>query len=111
MRRHSGRAFDRVHRFVREVQPHAHVALPCTMPTSVAGTRQLHVAFRKHGLSFYGWEPCRDGGLVARHPHLGSGEDNGKGTLGLPVVEAEQISDDELRAFLVAALGLGGLTA
>ena len=65
----------------------------------MVGTRQLHVGVWKHGLSFYGREPSRDGGLVDRHPHL----DNGKGTLRLPVVEAEQSSDDELRAFLAGA--------
>ena len=92
--------FDRVHRLVMEVQPEARVILSYKMPTYVAGTRQLHVGVWKHGLSFYGWKHDFDGGLVARHPHL----DNGKGTLRLPLTEAVHISDDELRAFLAAAL-------
>ncbi len=92
--------FDRVHRLVLDVQPNAEVILSYKMPTYVAGTRQLHVGVWKHGLSFYGWGHGRDGGLVARHPHL----DNGMGTLRLPLTEAVSISDDELRAFLVAAL-------
>jgi uncharacterized protein YdhG (YjbR/CyaY superfamily) len=92
--------FDRVHRLVMEVQPEAQVVLSYKMPTYVAGTCQLHVGVWKHGLSFYGWQHGSDGGLAARHPHL----DNGKGTLRLPLTEAAHISDDELRAFLAAAL-------
>ena len=92
--------FDRVHRLVMDVQPDAHMVLSYKMPTFVAGDRQLHVGVWRHGLSFYGWEHGRDGGLAARHPHL----DNGKGTLKLPLGQAEQISDEELRAFLAAAL-------
>ena len=92
--------FDRVHRLVMDVQPDAHVVLSYKMPTYVAGSRRLHVGVWKHGLSFYGWEHGREGGLVTRHPHL----DNGKGTLRLPLAEAAHISDDELRAFLAAAL-------
>ncbi len=92
--------FDRVHRLVLEVCPDARMVLSFKMPTYVAGTRQLHVGVWKHGLSFYGWQHDGDGGLVARHPHL----DNGRGTLRLPVAEAEHIGDDELRGFLAAAL-------
>jgi uncharacterized protein YdhG (YjbR/CyaY superfamily) len=92
--------FDRVHRLVMEVQPGARMILSYKMPTYVAGTRQLHVGVWKHGLSFYGWDHDADGGFVARHPHL----DNGKGTLKLPLTEAADISDDELRAFLAGAL-------
>jgi len=92
--------FDRVHRLVMEVQPDARVVVSYKMPTFVAGTRRLHVGVWKHGLSFYGWERGRDAALVARHPAL----DNGKGTLRLPVGDAAHISDDELRAFLAAAL-------
>ena len=91
--------FDRVHRLVTDVQPDAEVVLSYKMPTYVAGSRRLHVGVWKHGLSFYGWEHGREGGLVVRHPHL----DNGKGTLRLPVVEAVHLSDGELRAFLAAA--------
>jgi hypothetical protein len=70
--------------------------------TSVSAqeARQLHVGVWTHGLSFYGWQQGADGGLVARHPHL----DNGKGTLRLPLAEAGDISDDELRALLAGAL-------
>ncbi len=92
--------FDRVHRLVLDVRPTAQMVLSYKMPTFVAGTRRLHVGVWKHGLSFYGWEQARDGGLAARHPRL----DNGRGTLRLPLGEADRISDDELRAFLAAAL-------
>jgi len=92
--------FDRVHRLVMEVQPDARVVLAYKMPTFVAGTRQLHVGVWKHGLSFYGWDDARESPLVARRPHL----DSGRGTLKLPLSEAGDITDDELRAFLAAAL-------
>ena len=92
--------FDRVHRLVMEVQPDTRVVMSYKMPTYVVGARRLHVGVWKHGLSFYGWQHDRDGGLVARHPHL----DNGKGTLRLPINEAADVSDDELRAFLAASL-------
>jgi uncharacterized protein YdhG (YjbR/CyaY superfamily) len=92
--------FDRVHRLVLEVRPDARMILSYKMPTYVAGTRRLHVGVWKHGLSFYGWQSGSDGGLVARHPHL----DNGKGTFKLPIAEAADVGDDELRAFVAAAL-------
>jgi uncharacterized protein YdhG (YjbR/CyaY superfamily) len=92
--------FDRVHRLVLEVRPDAELVLSYKMPTFVAGEQQLHVGVWKHGLSFYGWQHGRDGGLAARHPHL----DNGRGTLRLPLAEAAGISDDELRDFLAAVL-------
>ena len=96
--------FDRVHRLVMDVQPNAQMVLSYKMPTYVVGARRLHVGVWKHGLSFYGWQPGQDGGLAGRHPRL----DNGKGTLRLPLSEAAQITDDELRAFLVAALNDDG---
>lgn len=92
--------FDRVHRLVMEAHPDAEVVLAYKMPTYVSGERRLHVGVWRHGLSFYGWEPGRDGGLSARRPHL----DNGKGTLRLPVGEAARIEDAELGAFLAAVL-------
>lgn len=93
--------FDRMHRLIMEVHPEAAVVLSYKMPTYVAGAQRLHVGVWKHGLSFYGWQHGRDGGLVARHPDLY----NGKGTLRLPLIEAPRISDEELRAFAAAVLG------
>ena len=92
--------YDRVDRLVREVCPDAEVVLSYRMPTFVVGDRRLHVGVWRHGLSFYGWQAGRDAGFADRHPHL----DNGKGTLKLPLSEAGAIGDDELRAFLAAAL-------
>ena len=92
--------FDRVHRLVLEVRPDARMVLSYKMPTYVAGGRRLHVGVWKHGLSFYGWERGRDAGLVQRHPAW----DSGKGTLQLPVDQAADVSDGELRAFLTAVL-------
>lgn len=91
---------DRVHRLVMEVRPDARVVLSYKMPTYTSGDRRLHVGVWKHGLSFYGWEHGRDADLLRRHPHW----DSGKGTLKLPVDQAAEVSDEELRAFLTAVL-------
>ncbi len=64
--------FDRVHGLILEVQPDVEVVLSYRMPTYVSGERRLHVGVWKHGLSFYGWQHGREGGLVARRPHLDS---------------------------------------
>ena len=93
--------FDRVHRLIMEVRPDVEMVLSYKMPTYVSGARRLHVGVWKHGLSFYGWEQGRNAALVARHPAL----DNGKGTLRLPMGDAVNISDDELREFAAAVLG------
>ena len=92
--------FDRVHALVVDVFPAVQTTLSYKMPTYVVGRYRLHVAAWKHGLSFYGWEAGRDGGLIERHPEL----DSGKGTLRLTFAAAAQISDDELRAFVRATL-------
>ena len=92
--------FDRVHRLVLDVHPDAQLVLSYRMPTYVVGAQQLHVGVWKHGLSFYGWQQGRDGGLAERYPRL----DNGRGTLKLPLREAAEITDEELRAFLTAVL-------
>lgn len=92
--------FDRVHRLVLEACPDADVVIAYKMPTYVVGTHRLHVGVWKHGLSFYGWEPAAGSDLVTGRPHL----DSGKGTLRLPLAEAAGIGDEELRAFLAAAL-------
>lgn len=92
--------FDRVDRLVKDVRPEVEVVLAYKMPTYVAGSRRLHVGVWKHGLSFYGWEPASGSRLVTGRPHL----DNGKGTFRLPLDEAEQVTDAELREFLAACL-------
>ena len=93
-----------MHRLVLEVHPDAQVVLSYAMPTFVVGAQQLHVGVWGHGLSFYGWQQGRDGGLAERYPHL----DNGRGTLELPTKQAVDITDDELRAFLRAVLSTPG---
>jgi uncharacterized protein YdhG (YjbR/CyaY superfamily) len=92
--------FDRVHALVLDVFPAVRITMSYAMPTYVVGRHQLHVGAWKHGLSFYGWKSGRDAGLTERHPEL----DSGKGTLRLTFRAAEQISDDELRAFVRATL-------
>lgn len=92
--------FDRVHSLILSARPDVDVVLSYGMPTYVVGERRLHVGVWKHGLSFYGWEHGRDGGLTAAHPHL----DDGKGTLKLPTDEAARLSDAQLLAFVSAVL-------
>jgi len=92
--------FDRIYRLVLEVHPDAEVVLSYKMPTFVVGRYRLYVGVWTHWVSFYGWEPGRDAGFAARHPGLA----NGNGTIKLRPVDAAQIPDDELRAFLRATL-------
>ena len=87
--------FDHVHGLILETG--ADVVWSYKMPTYVVGTRRLHMAAWKHGLSLYGWQD--DDGLVERHPDL----HNGKGTLKLPV--GHDVGDDELRALVRSSLG------
>ena len=93
--------FDRVHRLILEVHPDAAVVLSHRMPTYVVGRYRLYVGVWKHWLSFYGWEPGRDGGFSARHPDLVTG----KGTLQLRPADAARIPDAELSELVRAALG------
>jgi uncharacterized protein YdhG (YjbR/CyaY superfamily) len=92
--------FDRIERLIREVAPDVEVVLSYNMPTFRSGGRSLHVAAWKHGVSLYGWDEGRDGGLIARYPELSSG----RGTLRLRPSDAEKITDDELRAVIAGAL-------
>lgn len=70
------------------------------MPTYMVGRCRLYISVRKHWLSFYGWEPGRDGGFSARHPDLVTS----KGTLKLRPTDAARIPDDELRHLVRGAL-------
>jgi uncharacterized protein YdhG (YjbR/CyaY superfamily) len=92
--------FDRLHGIVLAAHPDAEVALSYGMPADRVGARRLNIGVWKHGVSVYGWRADRDGGFVARHPKLSSG----KGTIRIRPRDAEEISDDELRALLGGAL-------
>ena len=76
------------------------MALSYGMPAYRVGRRRLNIGVWKHGVSVYGYRADRDGGFVARHPTLSSG----KGTIRIRPRDAEEISDDELRALLGGAL-------
>ena len=92
--------FDRLHRLVLEVHPEAAVVLSYKMPTYKAGRRRMFLATWAHGVSIYGWDRARDGGFVARHPHLKTST----GTLQLRPADAVGISDDEFRDLFRTAL-------
>ena len=89
--------FDRVHRLILEARPEAEVVLSYGMPTFRVGPRRLHVGVWKHGVSLYGW---RDEGFLARHPHLRAA----KGTIRLRPEDADEVTDDELRALARTSL-------
>ena len=95
--------FDRLHGIVLAEHPDAEVALSYGMPAYRVGGRRLNLGVWKHGVSVYGWRADRDGGFVARHPRLWSG----KGTIRIRPRDAEEISDEELRALLGGALSGG----
>ena len=92
--------FDRLHRLVLEVHPEAAVVLSYKMPTYKAGQRRMFLATWAHGVSIYGWDQARDGGFVARHPHLKTST----GTLRLRPADAAGIGDDEFRDLFRTAL-------
>lgn len=92
--------FDRLHSIVLRQHPDAEVALSYGMAGYRVGRRRLNLGVWKHGVSVYGWRRDRDGGFAAKHPELLSG----KATIRIRPVDAEGISDDELRALLGGAL-------
>lgn len=92
--------FDRIHGLILADHPDAEVALSYDLPTYRVGGHRLHVGVWQHGISLYGWRRPDDTGFVARHPQLL----HGKATLRVRPEDAAGMSDDELRAFLTAAL-------
>ncbi len=92
--------FERIHRLVLEAQPDAAVVISYQIPTYKVGDRRLFVGVWKHGVSIYGWQEGRDAGFTARHPELKTS----KGTIQLRPEDAAEISDDELRDLVRAAL-------
>jgi hypothetical protein len=92
--------FDRLHRLILETHPDASVVLSYQMPTYKVGHRRLFLAAWKHGVSIYGWDQARDGGLTARHPGLKAS----KSTLRVRPEDAAAITDDEIRDLVRASL-------
>lgn len=92
--------FDRLHGLIVEAYPDATIVLSYKMPTYKRGRRRLYVGAWKHGVSVYGWDEGRDAGFIARHPGLKAST----GTIRLRPEDADDISDDELRDLVRAAL-------
>ena len=93
--------FDRLHRLIAAICPHAEMVLSYGMPTYRIGRRRLNIGVWQHGLSLY-VSPNRDGGFSARHPELASG----KGTIQLRPADAAGIPDAEFQDLIRAALGV-----
>ena len=93
--------FDRVARLVRRSFPGATVTLSYGMPPYRVGSHRFFVGVWKHGISVYGWGQGRADDFIAHHPTLRTS----KGTIQLRPEDATGISDDELVALIVAALG------
>jgi uncharacterized protein YdhG (YjbR/CyaY superfamily) len=92
--------FDRLDRLIREACPTVEVVFSYKMPTYKVGTRRLHVAAWKHGVSIYGWKAHGDGGLTRRHPEL----QTSTGTIRLRSGQEATIADEEIRDLARAAL-------
>jgi uncharacterized protein YdhG (YjbR/CyaY superfamily) len=92
--------FERLHRLILEAHPDAELVLSYQMPAYMLNGRRLHVGVWKHGLSLYGWDQERNADFVARHPSLVSGA----GTIRVRPSDAAELSDDELRDLVRAAL-------
>jgi hypothetical protein len=92
--------FDRLHGLILEAYPDVAIVLSYKMPSYRREGRRLFVGAWKHGLSLYGWDEGRDGGFIARHPSLKTST----GTVQLRPEDAAEISDDELRGLVRAAL-------
>ena len=92
--------FDRLHRLILEAYPDVTVVLSYKMPTYKRGGGRLFVGAWKHGISVYGWDEGRDAGFIGRHPGLKTST----GTVRLRPEDAADISDDELRDLVRAAL-------
>ena len=92
--------FDRIYRLIIETFPDAGVKLSYQIPTFTVGGSRLFVGAWKHGLSIYGWDEGRDAGFLERHPELKTS----KGTIQLRPEQSSQISDEELRSLIRAAL-------
>jgi len=91
--------FDRLHRLILEVRPDAEVVLSYKMPTYKAGRRRFHVGVWRHGVSLYGWGQ-QAAAFTARHPRLRTST----GTLQVRPDDAANITDDEFRDLIRAAL-------
>ena len=98
---------DRVDALVRADFPDVRTVLSYKMPTYVVERRRLHVGAWKHGLSFYGWGDCQDGGFPARHPELSWG----RGALFFAPAAAAKMSDEELGNPFVGASGDTGVSS
>ena len=92
--------FDRLHGLILETYPDVTVVLSYKMPTYKRSGGRLFVGAWKHGVSVYGWDEGRDAGFIARHPGLKTST----GTVRLRPEDAADISDDELRDLVCAAL-------
>jgi uncharacterized protein YdhG (YjbR/CyaY superfamily) len=96
--------FDRLEGIIREERADAARDMSYGMLRYRVGDRRLFVGAWKHGLSVYGWPQGREVDFVTRHPSLKTS----KGTIRLPADAATDITDDDLRVLVRAALTDGG---
>jgi hypothetical protein len=83
--------FDRVHELILGSHNDIDVTFAYKMPTYNLGSRRIHLASWKHGVSLYG-TLGRDGGFIDRHPEFKSG----KATVRMTNAQARDIGDQEL---------------
>ena len=91
---------ERLLRLIDEITPGITPGISYKMLCWKAGPHHLYVGAFKHGLSVYGWSQGRETPVTDRHPEIKTS----KGTIRLTPVTAAQLTDDELRVLLRAAL-------
>jgi hypothetical protein len=92
--------FDRLHNIIVDAHPDVAITMSYQIPTYALGDRRVYLAAWRHGVSIYGWDQGRDGGLLERYPSLLSG----RSTIRLRPKDASVIDDAEFRGVLLAAL-------
>ena len=92
--------FDRVDGIIRAAFPEVAVELAYGMPVFRVGEHSLNVGVWSHGLSIYGGETIGSAEFKSRYPALNTS----RGTIRIRPKDAIDITDDDLRGFVRAAL-------
>lgn len=90
----------RLERLIEETHPHLSPQISYNMLCWRTGHHRLYVGSWKHGLSIYGWSQGRETPVTDRHPGLKTS----KGTIRLTQAKAAELTDDDLRTLILAAL-------
>ena len=92
--------FDRVDGIIHAAFPEVVVELAYGMPVFRVGEHSLNVGVWSHGLSIYGGETVASAEFKRRYPAVKTS----RGTIRIRPKDAIDITDDDLRIFMCAAL-------